>query len=83
MSMVPALTPKVIELLGVIVERGGETTNAHLVETCGLSKAQLKRQLSWMEKQDLVNQSHSVHDDRTWVRATATGREALKQARQE
>lgn len=70
------ITPKVIELLRAIVACGGEATGSHLSESCHLTKPQLKRQLDWMEKQDLVNQVHS-HDGRTWVRATVAGRAAL------
>lgn len=77
MSTVRGLTPKVLEILAAAVASGGEAMGADLVRSCGLSQPQLRRQLDWMEKQDLVNQVHS-HDGRTWVRATHAGRYALE-----
>lgn len=73
-------TPKVIDLLAEIVACGGEAIDSHLAESCELTKPQLKRQLNWMEKQDLVNQSHDT-GGRVWVRATVAGRVALQRAR--
>lgn len=73
------IAPQVIQLLAAVVDSGGEAMAVHLAETCGLTKAQLQRQLKWMEKQDLVNQVHRG-DGRTWVRATASGREVLRRA---
>jgi DNA-binding MarR family transcriptional regulator len=75
----PEIAPKVVDLLAAIVACGGEAMGSHLIETCHLTKPQLKRQLNWMEKQDLVNQVHSG-DGRTWVRATVDGRAALERA---
>lgn len=77
MPNTPEIALKVIEVLAAIVACGGEATGSHLIETCDLTKPQLKRQLNWMEKQDLVNQIHSG-DGRTWVRATVAGRAVLK-----
>jgi len=78
-SETPEFAPKVIELLATIVEAGGEATASHLIETCGLTKPQLKRQLNWMEKQDLVNQVGAWNEVR-WIRATSFGRTALRHA---
>jgi DNA-binding MarR family transcriptional regulator len=79
MSTAPGFTPKVLEILAAVVASGGEAMGADLVHSCGLSQPQLRRQLNWMEKQDLVNQVHN-HDGRTWVRATQAGRYALEAA---
>ena len=75
----PEFAPKVIELLAAVVACGGEAVGSYLAERCRLTRPQLKRQLDWMEEQDLVNQVHA-HDGRTWVRATAAGRAALAHA---
>ncbi|MFC7502832.1 hypothetical protein ACOACQ_02645 [Nocardioides sp. CPCC 206347] len=71
------MTSKVAEILATVVECGGEASGAHLLDTCGLNKAQLTRQLRWMEMQDFVNQVGSWNDGGLWVRATALGRAIL------
>ena len=73
-------SPKVIELLAAIVAAGGEAMGSDLAKACELSKPELKRQLHWMEKQDLINQAQGG-GGRTLVRATVSGRDALKRAR--
>ena len=76
----PGFTPNVMDLLAEIVACGGETAISHLAEQCELTKPQLRRQLNWMEKQDLVNQSHDS-GGRVWVRATVVGRAALQRVK--
>lgn len=75
----PAFAPNVIEVLTAVVALGGEAAATRLAETCGLTRAQLTRQLDWMERSNLINQVHS-RDGRTWVRATVDGRAALNAA---
>ena len=79
-ASVPELSPKVIELLAAIVAAGGEAMGSDLETVCELGKPQLKRLLRWMEKQDLTNQAQGG-GGRMWVRATVSGRDALKRAR--
>lgn len=57
---------KVIEILAAVVDSGGEATGFHLNATCGLTRAQLERQLDWMEREDLINQVRSSGDGRIW-----------------
>ena len=79
MTSTAGFTPKVIEILVAIVSSGGEALGSHLAGTCDLTKPQLKRQLNWMEKQELINQVHGS-DGQTWVRATTLGRDAVKRS---
>lgn len=74
----PEFTPKVIALLAEVVACGGEASYSRLFEHCHLTRPQLERQLNWMEKQDLVNQTHDTRGRVVSVRATLAGRDALQ-----
>jgi DNA-binding MarR family transcriptional regulator len=76
MTSTPECTPKVVEILSVLVDSGGEALGSHLAMTCALTKPQLTRQLKWMERQDLINHVDGGNG-RIWVRATVRGRAAL------